>query len=442
MSPVSGSKGIPKMTTSAKTITTEALRKQVKHIIVISLDACAAGHLGCYGYHRRTSPNLDKLAFDGIRLAQFFCEYPNTAVNFRPMMISRYPEMNEHWATFPQMRKGDSRNLPEYFKDAGFATASFSGNSFYGPRHGYKEGWDTFETAPEMAGHLRANRITDMALQWLDQRDPKRERLLLWAHYLEPHNPYHAPAPWDHMFAQEYPVCPSPDGKGEFMPIAAAEAKRQPPNDAVRHVEAAYDGSLAFADDQIGRLLSRLREKGVLDEALLLVTADHGEGWGEHNRYSHNNCIYDEEMKVPFIVCLPPPLQRKRIVTDAIAESVDILPTLLDAAAILPPRLDADGVSLLPLLTGQAESVKEHVYGRAGQEGNHTQASPKHVYSIRTRTRKLVWDTLTDRHELYDIANDPGEKNNLYNPCDENCMQLQAQLERWMKQREEQDRKR
>ena len=124
------------------TISADQLREAVKNVLVITFDACGAKHLGCYGYFRPTSPNVDKLAQEGVLFSQFGAQYPSTPMNFRSIMWSKYLAMNDDWAKTPNVCPTGTRSLAEHFQTAGFQTAAFTGNSFFSPRFGHDKGWD------------------------------------------------------------------------------------------------------------------------------------------------------------------------------------------------------------------------------------------------------------------------------------------------------------
>lgn len=367
-------------------------RRRPRGLLLFVFDAGAATHFGCYGDSRGTTPTVDALARQGVAFRSFFATAPYTASSFASMFTSRYPL--EHRV----LAGGDvlDERFPTaagYFRSQGFATAGFADNPFLRKEYGFARGFETWVEYDDRSRPDAPARI-DVLLSGVDRAlaGNVRRPLFLFVHVLRPHAPYHPPADLARTF-----IDPSYRGTitGSSAELfAVADGRRRVDGSDVARLVDLYDANLRYGDGILAMVLERLQRAGRLAETDVVVTSDHGEGFGEHGVFLHDVALYDELIHVPLVVRRAG--ARPKADPDALGDGVDLLPTL---AAIegLPPLAGAVGRSLL---TGGG---KAHVLSYA-----HDLRS----VALRTRAEKYIRHQ-DGREELYRLDTDPGEKRNL-----------------------------
>jgi arylsulfatase A-like enzyme len=246
----------------------------------------------------------------------------------------------------------------------------------------------------------QAGVITDMTLDWAARH--ASERMFLYVQYIDPHEPYRPPAPFD----QSFDFTKQPQRRaGGVDPVTLLAPNRN--REQVARTLDQYDGEILYTDGEMGRLLDRLEALGVLKDAIVIVTADHGEEFYEHGKNSHGRSTYEEVVRVPFVVRWPGRIPAGRTY-DATAGLIDVMPTLLDLVGLETPAA-AQGVSFAPSLVGGVAPTPRRLFAQVSQD---TFA----MEMVRDGNEKLVRHTrgpLTGRHELYDLARDPLERTDL-----------------------------
>ncbi|MBZ5640762.1 MAG: sulfatase-like hydrolase/transferase [Acidobacteriia bacterium] len=345
-------------------------------ILLVTLDTTRADRIGCYGYRPASTPSLDALAGVGTRFDLAIAPAPVTLPSHASMFTGSYPPV--HGVRYNGMfRLGpSSRTVAEILRDAGWATgavpAAYPVHAGSGLERGFASYQDLFSEpgAKDLppSTERSAEDVTRLGIEWLHARG--KGRFFLWLHYYSPHFPYEPPFPFSSQF-------------------------RDRP----------YDGEIAYADREIGKVFSALREMGLWDATLIVVAGDHGEGLYEHGEKQHADLVYQSTLHVPLIVKAPGQ-GTVRVVREPIS-LVDVAPTILDFAAASVPQ-GVNGISLRPALRGGSlparsiyfESVVGSLlYGWSPLEG-----------LLRGRWKY----TRATSPELFDIAEDPGEANNRF----------------------------
>ncbi|MGH7792955.1 MAG: sulfatase-like hydrolase/transferase, partial [Thermodesulfobacteriota bacterium] len=260
------------------------------NVVFISIDTLRADHLGCYGYHRNTSPNIDRLAREGVIFSNAFSVSSWTLPAHISMFTSMYS--TSHGVITGEDYLDDSRiTLAEVLKREGYATAAFiSGAYLRDPRYGFEQGFDLYDAsiineAASLKDVIKASQVitspslNKAAKSWLEKNYQKK--FFLFLHYIDVHSDYIPPPPYDTMFDPDYrgPV----DGLNIFKLKLKAEMD---PRDLF-HIIALYDGEIAFTDHHIGDLMLSLKELGVYDNTMIILTSDHGEEFFEHGQLGH-----------------------------------------------------------------------------------------------------------------------------------------------------------
>jgi hypothetical protein len=308
-------------------------------IILISLDTLRADHLGVYGYHRNTSPFIDSFGKESIVFNNAVVQSPWTLPSHMSIMTSLYPSF--HGVLSTSNRLADEHvTLAEVLRNGGYQTAAFVDGGFMNGSWGFHQGFDIYDDDREVG----IKHILSKVIKWLDGN--KSKPFFLFVHCYDIHSPYNPPAPYNSMF-HDFTY------KGGLVPsnntlTAARQNEMELNEEDLRHFIALYDGGIRYTDEKIGEFLSYLREVGVYEQTLIIITSDHGEEFKEHDSMLHNQLYYRPNLHVPLIMHIPGH-PKKGIRIRELARSIDLLPTILDIVG-LPSLPTAQGKSLLPLI--------------------------------------------------------------------------------------------
>lgn len=378
------------------------------NIILITLDALRSDHLGCYGYMRDTSPTIDRLAREGIIFTNYIAPSSHTAPSNASLITSTYPNVHNVKDWGYQFSPGISTTLPMILKKHGYNTAFISDQLALPLIKGFERGFNTFNTINAftygpVSKRKRVIEITDWAINWL--RNNKEKKFFLWIYYLSPHGPYLPSSPYDKMFVhdQYYKI-------NKSVPISEDLYSQSPIGTIPRYLTvngindvgyyiSQYDGEIRRVDDQIGRLLSELKNEGIFQNAIIIINSDHGEALGEHERYfCHANSLYEELIRIPLIIWSKN-MSFGRVIASQV-RTIDLMPTILNMLGIRPDVMQ--GQSFLPLINGGGDKFPLFAYGELFN-----------LVSVRTNGWKLIYDKNNSQYELYDLKNDPRESRNL-----------------------------
>lgn len=299
------------------------------NVLLFVVDALRADRLSVYGYARDTSPRLAELARRATVFDNAYATGPNTR-NSIPSLLSSIPA-NEVHGQLRLAATGVRTVLAQVFRRAGYRTGAFQANLWLRPVLGFGRGFDTYEVLGSRGNTARAEALRVRALEWLDSGSGP---FFLFIQSFDVHDPYEPPAPFAGRFG-EAPVLPRsrPPELGLFPFTQAWEDlyERVLPDLKPQF----YDDAVAYTDHEIGLLLDGLRERGLLDSTLVLVTADHGEALGEGNRWLHGISLHEEQVRVPLIVARPG--QQQAVRSGEVVSLLDLAPTLLELAGLEPP---------------------------------------------------------------------------------------------------------
>jgi arylsulfatase A-like enzyme len=429
------------------------------NLLLIVVDTLRADHLSCYGYQRRTSPRIDRFAAEGTRFVDAIVQKPKTSPSMASILTGTYPHTHglidcKSWLP------DEALTLPEILAERGWQTAAVVSNANLSPTFNFDQGFETHVHIDKKAGGHEATRVNAVALEWLEENHERP--FFLYVHYMEPHARYSPPPPYrdrfvgDELWGEHRGLRP-PIGRDRLGTIHRRDAIEGGSRDLDLYV-ARYDGEIASVDEQIGRLLDRLRELGLEDTTLVAFTSDHGESLTEHAVYfDHGQFAYENNLRVPLILRYPPAIPVGHV-EETVVQSIDLAPTLLDLLGVPPPR-EIEGRSLLPLMLGGAPARPGVAYAEAGY------VKGKLITAIRTREWKLIFNprgahpasdafhpavllhplrlkTLWRaahggpgswrRWELFHLPSDPDEETDLASERPEVLAELQARLEGWL----------
>lgn len=386
-------------------------------VILISVDCLRADHVGAYGHTRPTTPRLDRFAAGALLFESATSTAPWTIPSHYSMLTGLPPSF--HGVTGHQNRFWGGRGrtlspavpyLPQLLAEAGYETSAVVSASPLAPAFGFHRGFAAYRELGPNAGA-----VVDAGLETLD-RSPERNHFL-FLHLSDPHAPYLPKVDfkeYSERFVEK--LGPRPADISDAIGLVGGEGR--PPRDRQESedVELLYDAAVAYADHHIGRLLDELRDRGLYERSLIIVTADHGEAFYEHGWWQHSRTLYEEMIRVPLIVSWPGRSPSGRV--EEPVSIVDVFPTVLAAAGVsAPPSEGADLRAFAREGSGTVErtSVAEVTLRAPGLM--------KTIVSLRRRGLKYIatmpgdFDEVTGKEflteELYDLAADPGEQRNL-----------------------------
>lgn len=414
------------------------------NVLLIACDTLRADHLGCYGYFRETSPNLDALADGGVLLEDFFSSGVCTGTAFTSIHTGLYPIHHKVYNVAPpELTLDKVPTLATILRHEGFTTAAFDNLAFNrnwsrDPVHYYR-GFETYvsdisnpQDWNELGERVRADWYNERLIPWIESH--AQEQFFAFVHYWDVHQPYTQPESFRSLFHHAegdlgdlevkeatagYRYVPGWGKVGEIYEGYGVVPEQRSPG-TVPSREASidlYDGSIAYLDRCIGDVVEVLKRNGVFEDTLIVVTADHGELLGQHGIYTHVN-LYDANSRIPLIVSFPAALARGRRIS-GFGSQVDILPTVLDLAGVRnTPRVD--GVSLRPLIEGA--TPREEVFSEDGGG----------VRSIRAGDWKLIHYYDDGAFELYNVVGDPMEVEDRAEQDGEKVAELKGMLDAWV----------
>lgn len=411
------------------------------HVVIVSLDTVRADHLGAYGHPRAVTPQLDAFAADSVRFAQATTAAPSTLASHTTLFTGLWPHThgvprNDH------LVPDEAVLLQERLGAEGFQTAAFIGAIPIASHSRFTAGFEhvderfTLDRRRDgVAQSMRpGDEVTDAVLAWLGaERDAERP-LFLFVHYFDAHSPYEPEPRFRDLYTPDLGM-PQP---GSMRHIGRARNLiRHGMPQAEQHMQTLRDlylGGISQVDHEVGRLMMGLDEAGLLDDALVVITSDHGESFDTHEElWDHGATVYDETIHVPLMVRPPRGWGGGRVVRDSV-NHVDLVPTLVELLGLpLAEGETLDGVSWLPQLRGDwiraarppafAEATKPH-YRHAGVWQNDPLAK-----AIRHGGRKLIVEPRRRREALYDLRSDPDELTDL--TPDVQAPDLRALMEAW-----------
>jgi len=376
-----------------------------RNVVLVTFDTTRADHFGCYGDDGIATPVVDSLARDGVLFRRAYSAVPVTAPSHSTILTGRYPPAHGVRDNGLFVLSESQTTLAEVLRDNGFATAaavaSFPLDSQFGLDQGFDLYDDHFTASYEdfrgrrvrpksglFFDERRAALVNEAIFPWLEEHH--RQPFFVWLHYFDPHHPQEPPAPYDELYAAD-----------------------------------PYKGEIAYADESLGVVIEKLRKLGVWDDTLLVLTADHGEGLGEHNEMTHSTLAYNSTLHVPLVMRLPGG-PRGRVVEERVG-TVDLLPTVLDLLGVEPPA-GVEGRSLVPLIEGDGDGDFPHTqYAETlAPRFSHGLGELRVLYH---RQLKYIFGP---RPELYDLEADPDELTNLVDSDPEAAAALHRRLERFV----------
>ncbi len=383
------------------------------NLLVIFVDTLRADHLGCYGYTRNTSPNIDRFAEGSTLFLNALSQSPWTLPSTASLFTGLYP--TRHQTITRQTELPDHRRtLAEILRDHGHRTGAVVSNIFVSSKYNLDQGFDDFDES-EVGGHrdISSPGVTALGIEWL--REHGEAPFFLFLHYFDPHH--------DYLGHPEFPFGEPYEGwVDSTMRFEELKEKRHGlgPED-IAYLVSLYDSEIAFTDHHVARVLDELDRLGLAESTLVVLAADHGEGFMDHDWLGHTRGLYEELIRVPLILRNPQMANLPHVFTPQV-EMIDLLPTILDMLGIEKEARGIDGSSFVRALQGRVELSSPAF----SEVCFHPLAFPEDMQirpgvnfrSVREGDWKLIHAVALDELELYDLATDPFEKNNLARSTD------------------------
>jgi arylsulfatase A-like enzyme len=349
------------------------IRGDTPNVLVLILDTVRAASLGLYGYEHDTSPNLARVAEEGMRFTWAFAPSPWTAPSHASYFTGRWPhELTADWMT---PLDGRDATLAEAFSRAGYATGGFVANySYLMKESGLARGFHRWQPFPvtwaelmasssvgqwiatsrplrrlagtqEVLGRKSARSVNQELLHWLD-RLPEGRPFFAVLNYYDAHEPYLPPAEFRDRFGNgRIPFSPNTFFAPRYVLLAPGERRRQDAGERAAQ-RAAYEGAIAYLDSEISRLLDDLKGRGTLDRTILVITSDHGEGMGEQDRFVHGTDLHSPTVRVPLLIRFPTHIAGSQVRDEPVSLR-DLAATLVDLAQLPDSLRVFPGASLI-----------------------------------------------------------------------------------------------
>ncbi len=381
-------------------------------IILISIDSLRPDHLGCYGYQRQTSPTIDRLAQEGVRFTKAVSTTSWTLPSYAALFTGLYD--SAHGLVDNGLRLAETHvTLAEVLCRAGYQTAGFFGGPYLHSAFGLGRGFTTYQSCMTALSDdasdevvrresrrevnvshadITGPRTLEKFSSWLKMADERP--MFVFLHMWDVHYDYIPPRQYVDMFDPDYTG--SVNAKN-FMRNNAVHANMSERD--LQHVVALYDGEIRFTDDILAHILAELDRYGRMEQALILVTADHGEEFFEHGDKGHARTLYDEVIRVPLIFRWPNRL-REAVVIEQQVRLIDVMPTILSLAGV-PLNVKIQGRDISGLLRGQKISEQSAFCELLLNKGRDR--------ALRTNRKKVWVNGLTKVRMCFDLLSDPGE---------------------------------
>jgi len=391
------------------------------NVILLVLDAARARELGCYGYGRPTSPEIDRLAREGVVFERAFTPAVYTLAAMSSVWTSEYPDRHHGEVSFSSKLPRNRLTLAEVLTPRGIQTAGFVANAVAGKVGGFDRGFAEFHELFQRYGS-GADAFRHVLPDWLHAN--KDRRFFAYLHFREPHFPYDPEPPFDTRFGPEGPIPKAVRRDMDWL-TEANQGRRPLTPEERAHLVRLYDGNVAFADQEIGALRRALEAEGLLDRTVVMVMADHGEGLGEHGWVGHNVQLYEESIHIPLVVRFPAGKAEAGRRIAGLVDLLDIAPTIADVFGVLGQGgsdKQFQGRSLLPVIDGAP--------GKAAILARTVWDRPR--YALRDERFKLLYDTRTGEEQLFDIASDPGETRDIRSSDPLRAAYFRQALHQWI----------
>jgi len=369
----------------------KVIKDSSQNVLLVTLDTTRADRLGCYGYKEAKTPNLDYLASNGVLFLNAYCQVPLTCPSHCSILTGTYPLYHQVRNNGTYYLSPELKTLAEALKEKGLKTAAFVSSFTVDSRFGLDQGFDVYDdqlsldqTFKALNSERKADKVFAPFSRWLENN--KVGPFFAWVHFFDPHLSYDPPSPYREQF-----------------------------------LDKPYDGEIAYMDFYIGKIVNKLREYNLLENTLIILAGDHGEAFGEKQEKGHGVFIYESTMRVPLILYAESNLPKGETI-EARVRLIDLMPSILDMLDVPQPE-DIQGTSLLPYIEGKkkddSSTYIESYYPREN-----------YGWSELVGLIDGKWKYIkAPKEELYNLAQDPQEAENLIQEAGKIAQEKKEKLE-------------
>jgi arylsulfatase len=413
-------------------------------IIIVTIDALRADHLSCYGYTKIETGNIDKIAKDGYLFTNAYAVTSWTTPSMMSMLTGKYPDV--HRCIDYSHRVPDGiMSIPQILKSYGYRTEAIIANMNLSPRFGFSRGFHRYIQYGDIQylSLFKDTRLSNLFQRfqslflgglhlvkdstfWATEKmkrsiiSNKEESLFLWVHYMDPHAPYEPPIEYipdayepsedTIVYLKENPV------------VYGGKSYDRSDKNSILNL---YDGEILYVDDKLGEVIDLLKDNELYNKSLIIITADHGEAFWEHNLRDHGKTLYNEMLKIPFIMKFPEGYNySNRKVIDTPISLIDIPGTLLDFLGIDTIEQYSDR-SIIDILQ-EDEPVDNDIFHEVLMD------NPE-AMKIQNKKFSLIYDAKSGREEFYHIAKDPYELEDASDDFPEEKEEMFERLSEWVR---------
>lgn len=408
------------------------MKEKKSNVVLITIDCLRADHLSFYGYHRKTTPFIDKLANEGLIFENAYANGPFTAASFISILASKYPLEIKEMLPLPK----NTTLISQILKENKIRTAAIHSNPYLSSFYGYCKGWDYFmdflskkpkkekksnpikylakKFVPQKIKDIHycyklsfgmkdpyenAEVVTNYAIAWLKKNS--KHPFFLWIHYMDIHEPYiKTKSNYSYYFSKNLSKI------SIAKTLYDLKGKRITQRD-INNVINMYDDKIRFIDENIRQLFRFLKDSCLMDKILTIITADHGQQFLEHGCIGHPADFYDQLLHIPLIITGMKGGRKSTMV-----QQLDIVPTILSIYGISPPP-SCQGHNLFSSVNID-HVISETAHNDKGIYISNNIISPACFKSYSIRTKEWKYISRKDREELYNLKKDPKENNNLH----------------------------
>ena len=375
------------------------------------MDTLRADHLSCYGYERETSPNIDELVEDSVLFENVYAQSPWTLPSHLSMLFSL--NSASHQVYYYNQKIDDSLpSITSFLRKNGFMTYGFTGGGYVSRIFGFSKGFDWYDEhfgkSLAVLGTDEAERLFAHTSDWL--KENKDKPFFLFLHTFQIHGPYECPSPWNEAFLDKEMKWKK-FNLVKFFRERGRDHKFTPQE--IDNIMSLYDGEIRYTDEALIKpLITLLKELGIYDNTLLIITSDHGEEFYDHKGWLHSTTLYNELIRVPLVMKFPNS-EFKGTKVKAKSRSIDIMPTVLETASVKYNKKHLDGKSLMDLIEGRELEDRTFISDLAYKNVYDTTpamiaTNENNLKIILSKSKESVKDI-----EIYDLQRDPKEKTNI-----------------------------
>ena len=372
------------------------------NLVLISVDCLRADHVSTYGYARNTTPNIDRFGTEGVVFPNATSVSSWTLPTHMSMMTGLMPSL--HGVSQKYKLSSSVPYLPEILADNGYQTFGVAAGDYVSQEWGFERGFDVYR----MLIRRRASEIVDEALELV--RGTRSAKKFLFVHLFDAHWPYVPPRGFLDRFDERPP---------DISDILTKVRDGVPPSgpEEIHQLVNLYDGEIAYLDQELGRFFAGLKEAGIYRRSLIILTADHGESFYEHNAWEHMSSLFEEVTHIPLIVKWPG--ESPTGTAESLVSQLNIFPTLLEESGLVPPY---DHVSLARFL-GESPAPSKNALSEFTWDAKEGQGAMmkiavkdnrlKYILTLAGEVEDELFVSDVVNEELYDLIEDPGEQKNL-----------------------------